>query len=215
MNLNLRNNRATYYSVKNNIVRNYEPSFVLELEYFNKKLNDSRIDEIINSQLEFLIIEKPLKIQRQTKLKINQIEERLYRCLVNRDKYHTFKLANELMLRDKNRLYNILYSLSFIAEDENKLIKTYLFEHITENSEYNPILLYNLIKYFITSCPKYMDLNDKNQAKYFYSIITKLYILIYNRKCTEYKHNKLQIDSNNELSNQKQIIYDILLKGVM
>lgn len=32
-------------------------------------------------------------------------------------------------------------------------------------------------------------------------LLQELYILIYNRKCTEYKHNKLQIDSNNELSN--------------
>lgn len=212
MNLSQKNSKATYYRFKNNKIENFEPSFILELNYFSKIYSDSIIKEAIIKEYDKLIVDKPIKLKRQANLDIKTIQDRLLRGLFNRDKYQCFKLAHELMLRDKTKLFDILYRLSFIAEDENKLIKTYLFEYITQNSEYDYLILNNLIKYFISSCPKYMDMNDTKQIKYFESIITKLYILVYNKKCDEYGYDKINISGISELSYSKQVIYDILTK---
>lgn len=194
------NEKPTYYRVKKDLSIEYiEPSFVLELAYFGE-------DNLAKIESSKCVIKKNKKIKRNTKLEKEIIVDRLFRGLINRDKYHILTLANELMLRDKNILFDILYKLSYIAEDENKLIKTYLFEYITDKVGYNEYLLKNLINYFVTSSPRYMDMNDKVQMKYFYEKVSKLYILIYNRKY----ETKLDIKGNDNLSDVKKIIFNKL-----
>lgn len=198
----LKNELPTYYRVKKDLTVDIkEPSFVFELLFFGE-------DKMADSISKDCVLLKPKKIKRQTKLDTDTISDRLFRSLVNKDKYHCLFLANELMLRDKNILFDILYKLSYMAEDENKLIKTYLFEHITKNIGYKDYILKNLIGYFIHSCPKYMDINDKNQMKYFYSTVSKLYVKIYNEKY----ENKLNFEGRKNLSCAKQAIYNKLYK---
>lgn len=197
-----KNEKPTYYRVKNNLtVEKIEPSFVFELIFFDE------VDMAENVSKE-CVITKEKKMKRQTKLDTKTISDRLFRSLVNKDKYHSFFLANELMLKDKNILFDILYKLSYMAEDENKLIKTYLFEHITKNIGYREYILKNLIGYFTHSCPKYMDINDKKQMKYFYSTVSKLYVRIYNEKYED----KLDFEGSSDLSCEKKTIYNKLYK---
>lgn len=198
------NNKAIYYRVKRNKkVEIIDPSFVFELIFFEKY-------EMLENELKLCYIQKDKKINRMTKLNIQTLEDRFFRSLVNKDKYHTLELANELILRDDKKFFNIMYELSYIAEDENKLIKTYLFEIMYKKIGYNVYILRNLIQYFISSCNKYMNVDDEKQMKYFYENVSKLYVLIYNIK----NENKLNIQSKKEMSNIKEIIYNSLKERV-
>lgn len=202
------NNKPTYYRVKRNKAVEYiEPSFVFELLYFNEI-------ELLQDELKSCYIEKEKKVYRHTNLSIEKLEDRLYRSLVNKDKYHTLELANELILRDAKKFFDIMYDLSFLAEDENKLIKTYLYELMFNNTEYNVNVLKNLIKYFTSSCNKYMLLDDESQKNYFYSNISPLYIYVYNIKSKEYNRDKLNFSSEKNMSKVKETIYRLLLKGI-
>ncbi len=181
------NNKATYYRVKENLKVEYlEPSFVFEMIYFKN-------EKLLKEELKNTVIEKPKKIGRYSSLKIEEIYSRLFRSLVNKDKYHSIDLANELYLRDKNKFFELLYKLSFISEDENKLIKTYMFEYLMNKIDYNPYILKNVIYYFIKSYSKYIDMSDKKQISYFNDNISELYIYIYNLKKDLLKQFNLEI----------------------
>lgn len=198
----LKNEKPTYYRVKDDLtVENIEPSFVFELIFFNEY-------GLANEISKDCVVKKQKAVKRKTKLLTDEISDRLFRGLVNKDKYHSFELANELMLKDKKKLFDILYKLSYIAEDENKLIKTYLFELICNNIGYKDYILKNLIGYFSYSCSKYMNLNDKKQMKYFYSTVSCLYVYIYNKKY----ENKLDIEGKKNISKVKKVIYNKLIK---
>ena len=47
------------------------------------------------------------------------------RSILNNDSIHSVKLGNELLHRNKKEFFKILYNISLISIDENKLIKTY------------------------------------------------------------------------------------------
>ncbi len=204
-----RNNKATYYRVKENLEVEYiEPSFVFEMIYLNN-------EKLLEQELKNVVIEKPKKIGRYSSLSLEEIYSRLFRSLVNRDKYHSVDLANELYLRDKNKLFELLYKLSFISEDENKLIKTYMFELMTKK-EYNPYILKNLIVYFTKSCPKYIDINNENNLDYFRKNVSKLYKYVYNvKKDTLDKFNlkKIDLEPNKEMTEIKKYILSKLESG--
>lgn len=207
--IKLRNNKATYYRVKKDLSVEYiEPSFVYEMIYFNNA-------DLLNEELEKVIIEKDKKIKRRSKLDIDTLKDRLFRSLVNKDKYHTVELANELYLRDKNLLLDILYKLSFISNDENKIIKTYLFELMDIKYGYNPYILKNLIIYFTKSVNSYVDFKDKKSIEYLENNVTALYELIYNKmyyRVEKYKIKKLDIKASKKMSKIKEYIYVCLNK---
>ncbi|WP_067140379.1 hypothetical protein [Oceanivirga salmonicida] len=204
-----RNNKATYYRIKENLKVEYiEPSFVFEMIYFNN-------NNLLEEELKEVVIEKEKKINRYSNLKIEEIYSRLFRSLINRDKYHSVDLANELYLKDKSKLLELLYKLSYISEDENKLIKTYLFE-IMCNKIYNPYILKNVIIYFIKSCPKYIDMENKNNLEYFRKNVSKLYKYVYNKKkdlLKIYNLKELDLETNKEMTKTKKYILSKLESG--
>ncbi|VWL85743.1 hypothetical protein [Oceanivirga miroungae] len=205
----LRNNKATYYKVKKDLSVMYiEPSFVYEMIYFDNT-------DLLEKELKDVFIEKDKKIKRISHLDKDVIEDRLFRSLVNKDKYHTLELANEMYLRDKKNLFDILYKLSLISSDENKLIKTYLFELMDIKYGYNPYILKNLIVYFIKSTNSYIDFNDKKSLEFFESNVTNLYKLIYekqNSRVEKYNLQKLDLKANKKMTEVKEYIYICLNK---
>lgn len=212
-----RSNRDTYYKVNQDMtVVSYEPTFILELAYFSYAFNLKKIDKLIEKSLLEIRAEKEKPIKRRTKIKKEILNEKLFKMLVNRRKENTVEYACELYLKDKSLLFDILYKLSFLSEDENKLIKTYLFEYICNNFSYDEFLLRNLAKYFISSCPKYMDYSNEKQLKYFSENRSSLYSYIYNKKIDlvkKYNLKELKFKKTNEDNEIKKIILDLLKKG--
>ncbi|WP_068268729.1 hypothetical protein [Caviibacter abscessus] len=204
-----RNNKATYFRIKKDMnVEIIEPSFLFELIYFDEI-------KLVEKQLSEIIIEKPKKIKRQANLSLDELKDRLFRALVNKDKYHCVNLANELMLRDKEALFDILYKLSFLSLDENKLIKTYLFEYLVNNVGYKDYILKNLIVYFTKSCANYVDFKNKNIKKYLEKNVTKLYEYIYTKNINKvklYEMEVLDIKENIKMSVEKETIFENLVK---
>lgn len=204
-----RNNKATYFRVKKDMnVEFIEPSFLFELIYFNET-------EMAKKQLLQVVVEKEKKIKRQANLSLDELKERLFRGLVNRDKYHVVNIANELMLRDKEALFDILYKLSFLSLDENKLIKTYLLEYMVESIGYKDYILKNVIMYFVKSSANYINLNNKNIKEFLENNVTKLYEYVYKKninRVKSYKIEVLNIKSNIKMSDEKEIILKHLVK---
>lgn len=166
-------------------------------------------------QLLQVVIEKEKKIKRQANLSLDELKDRLFRGLVNRDKYHVVNIANELMLRDKEALFDILYKLAFLSLDENKLIKTYLLEYMVESIGYKDYILKNVIMYFVKSCANYINLNNKNIKEFLENNVTKLYEYVYKKninRVESYKIEVLNIKSNIKMSDEKEIILKHLVK---
>lgn len=197
------NAKPTYYRLKLNDgivdIEYIEPSFVYELAYIYSLNNEDEYIKSLELELSNVIKEKEIKINRRSSMDTKKLQERVFRSLVNRTKAQTLELCNELMLRDVNLLLDILYPLSLVAEDENKLIKTYLFEILTKEVGYNPYILKNLVGYFLSSCNKY----QKEQIKK----STKLYKHIYKLK-TNKEHNS----EDEKMSLSKELIYKYLIR---
>lgn len=197
----LKNEKDIYYRINKDLsVENIEPSFVFELIYFNEF-------DIAEEESKKCVKKKYKKLNRMVNLSTEIIYERLFKNLIHSNRY-CFDLANELIIRDKEKFFNLMYGLAYISEDENKLIKTYLFEIMYNDLGYREYLLKNLLDYFTHSCNKYMDITDKKQMEYFYSRVSALYVEIYNKK---YKNN-LEIPKETKLSKIKNIIYNKLKK---
>lgn len=194
----LKNEKPTYYRIKKDLtVEVLEPSYIFELIYFGEQ-------ELAEKNQKDCVVKKYKKIKRLTKLDTDTIYDRLFRSLVNTDKYHSLQLANELMIRDPKTLLQLLYDLSYISCDENKLIKTYLFECISNEIGYEEFLLRNLIGYFTYSYPGYVGAEQK---KLFLKNASALYVLIYTKK-----FGKLDILGNDNMSIEKKSIYKNLMK---
>lgn len=205
----LSNNKATYYRVKKDLSVEYiEPSFVYEMIYFEN-------DKLLYEELKKVYIEKDKKIKRCSHLEKDVLEDRLFRSLVNCDKYHSVELCNEMYIRDKHLLFDILYKLSCISLDENKLIKTYLFELMDKKYGYNPYILKNLVIYFIKSTNAYIDFKDEKMLDFFTKNVTSLYEYIYQKKYVDFKKYgiaKLDIKPTKKMSKVKEYIYMCLNK---
>lgn len=213
----LKNNKATYFRVKKDMQISFiEPSFLFELIYFYNTYKDEKIKKSIEDTLKDIVIEKDKKIKRSANLSLDELQDRLFRSLISNNKYQTVSLAHELMLRDKDMLFDVLYRNSFLSLDENKLIKTYLFEYLMDKIPYNEYILKNLIIYFISSGYGYIDITDDKMLKYFSTNTTKLYQYVYGKKISlvkKYGIKELKFENESKMSTEKEIILENLTKG--
>lgn len=175
-----------------------DPSFIIELAnlYFEKK--DENILKILTSEFEKTYVEKDKKLDRMSKIEKSKLIESFRRALINQDKIHSVKLGNELLLRDRHEFFRILYNISLISQDCNKLVKTYFTEKVIEkvyelngesfNKNYEIIkeIVKNIINYFVKSENIYLDYNSKSEIQNFIeNKVDKLYVKIYNNMYDE------------------------------
>lgn len=212
-----------------------EPSFIIELAnlYFEKKDND--IIKIISHEFEKTYVEKDKKLDRMSKFEKSKLIESFRRALINQDKIHSVKLGNELLLRDRHEFFRILYNISLISQDCNKLVKTYFIEKVVEkvyklngesfnkNCEIIKEIVKNVINYFVKSENIYLDYDSESEIQNFIeNKVDKLYMKIYNKIYDEIikkydiiNVSKLQLKNeeyynNKELSKSKALLFEFL-----
>lgn len=190
-----------------------EPSWVLELAFLYYEAENIEIIKLINENLAECFKDKVKKIDRLSKYSMEEIKKRFWRALLNNDGIHTIRLGNELILRDENVFFELVYKYSFISSDVNKLIKTYFFELIYKKSGYHIELLKNLINYFSSSNSEYLKFESPEYLTYFNKDkVDLLYKSIYEKKYEKYQMKKLELSSNIELSPEKELIFNYLKK---
>ena len=214
------------------MIERREPSYIIELGYIyykykkNGSLNDEKkleIEEIIKKESLQTYKSQEKKIERQSKIEIELLKERFWRTLLNQDKIHSLKLGNELVIRDAQIFFELMYKYSIISKDTNKLIKTYLCEIIYNDNGYSIELIKNIINYFVKSRNDYIYYDSVKEIKHFTeerldSLYNFIYHKIYDNKIKNSKINenvKLELAKNLqettlELSTTKQIILEYL-----
>jgi hypothetical protein len=214
------------------MIERREPSYIIELGYIyykykkNGSLNAEKkleIEEIIKKESLQTYKSQEKKIERQSKIEIGLLKERFWRTLLNQDKIHSLKLGNELIIRDAQIFFELMYKYSIISNDTNKLIKTYLCEIIYNDNGYSIELIKNIINYFVKSRNDYIYYDSVEEIKHFTeerldSLYNFIYHKIYDNKIKNSKINeniKLELAKNLqkttlELSTTKQIILEYL-----
>ena len=225
--------KRKYLKVNDDLmIERREPSYIIELGYIyykykkNGSLNDEKkleIEEIIKKESLQTYKSQEKKIERQSKIEIELLKERFWRTLLNQDKIHSLKLGNELVIRDAQIFFELMYKYSIISKDTNKLIKTYLCEIIYNDNGYSIELIKNIINYFVKSRNDYIYYDSVKEIKHFTeerldSLYNFIYHKIYDNKIknSKIKENvKLELAKNLqettlELSTTKQIILEYL-----
>ncbi len=227
--------KGKYLKVDKNFeVIRKSPSFILELGYIYYRTGNKKIKEIISEEFLETNGEKVKRIERMSKLTVDEVEGGFRRALVNKSENHALKLGNELLHRDINRFFQILYNISLISGDENKLIKTFFMEEIVKDFQKgNKILndfreetdeiIKNTICYFTRSDYEFIDFNNRNSIDYFKKnkadvLYKKIYIIKFDKIMERYKLKnikkiKFEIDGNdgyNRLSESKKKLYDYI-----
>ncbi len=225
--------KRKYLKVNDDLmIERREPSYIIELGYIyykykkNGSLNDEKkleIEEIIKKESLQTYKSQEKKIERQSKIEIELLKERFWRTLLNQDKIHSLKLGNELVIRDAQIFFELMYKYSIISKDTNKLIKTYLCEIIYSDNGYSIELIKNIINYFVKSRNDYIYYDSVKEIKHFTeerldSLYNFIYHKIYDNKIKNSKINenvKLELAKNLqettlELSTTKQIILEYL-----
>ena len=118
---------------KNFKITTKEPSFILELGYIYFSENEKNekneiIKQIISEQFLETFKEKERKIERLSKVELPKLIDGFRRSIFNKESIYAVKLGNELVYRDKNKFFEILYNYSLISTDTNKLVKTFFAE---------------------------------------------------------------------------------------
>ena len=189
-----------------------EPSFILELGYiyFSKNEKNENVKQIISKQFLETFREKDKKIERLSKVELPKLIDGFRRSIFNKESIYAVKLGNELLYRDKDKFFEILYNYSLISTDTNKLVKTFFAEKMiekveTENgSKFNEIrdkideIIKNIINYFIKSDSAFLNFENVEN----YDKIVEKYN-IQNVKKIEFSKN---YDFEN-LSESKKILY--------
>ncbi|MBP6281813.1 MAG: hypothetical protein KA384_07185, partial [Leptotrichiaceae bacterium] len=180
-------------------------------------------------------IDKDKKIERLSKIKEEKLIDSFRRSILNNDSIHSVKLGNELLHRNKKEFFKILYNISLISIDENKLIKTYFTEKIIEkiekieNNSFNKNRLQidevvkNIINYFTKSETGYLNFEDNERIEYFSKsrvsiLYKKIYEENYEKIVNKYsilstkkiKFENVLNEDYNELSEVKKELYDYL-----
>ena len=152
-----------------------EPSFILELGYiyFSKNEKNENVKQIISEQFLETFKEKDKKIERLSKVELPKLIDGFRRRI------YAVKLGNELLYRNKDKFFEILYNYSLISTDTNKLVKTFFAEKMiekveTENgSKFNEIrdkideIIKNVINYFIKSDSAFLNFENVENLNYF------------------------------------------------
>ena len=212
-----------------------EPSFIIELANLYFETKNEKIIKEISYEFENTYVEKDKKINRMSKIEKDRLIDSFRRALVNQDKQHSVKLGNELILRDQYEFFKILYKLSLISQDCNKLVKTYFTEKVIEkvyelngesfnqNCESIQQIVKNIINYFVKSENIYLDYDSESEIQNFIeNKVDKLYMKIYNKIYDEIikkydiiNVSKLQLKNeeyynNKELSKSKALLFEFL-----
>lgn len=212
-----------------------EPSFIIELANLYFETKNEKIIKEISYEFENTYVEKDKKINRMSKIEKDRLIDSFRRALVNQDKLHSVKLGNELLLRDRYEFFRILYNISLISQDCNKLVKTYFIEKVVEkvyklngesfnkNCEIIKEIVKNVINYFVKSENIYLDYDSESEIQNFIeNKVDKLYLKIYNNmydEIVEKYHvmntSKLNFKDekyyeNMELSKSKTLLFEFL-----
>ena len=225
--------KRKYLKVNDDLmIERREPSYIIELGYIyyeykkNGILDDEKrfkIEELIKKESLETYKSQEKKIERQSKIEIKLLQERFWRTLLNQDKIHSLKLGNELVIRDRQIFFELMYKYSIISKDTNKLVKAYLCEIIYNDNGYAVELIKNIINYFVKSENDYIYYNSINEiGKFSEERWNELYDFIlhkiHDRIIKNIKINeniKLELCKNRkrqvlELSNEQKIILEYL-----
>ncbi|NYV27501.1 hypothetical protein HP397_01490 [Streptobacillus felis] len=146
-----------------------EPSYILEYGYMYLFKEFKDVEKVFEDKDIFLKKEK--KVSRHSNVEIPKLKESFFRAIFNRDEVHSLSLANELIRRDTSSFFDIIYLNSKLSDDENRLIKAYLFEKIYLEIGLTIPLLRNLIGYFCKSKEGY---GNKKKVDELYSYIYRV-----------------------------------------
>ena len=228
--------KRKYFTVNKNFeIIKKDPSYILELAsiYYEKK--DDEIEKIIKEEFKETYKEKAKRIERMSKVETVKLIGGFRRVLVNKDEIHAVKLGNELLHRDREIFFNIMYSLSFISGDVNKLVKVYFTERLIEKMSSGKAenlnkkrtetdeIVKNVINYFVRSDYGFIDFNDVEEIAYFKEnkadlLYKKIYSENFKRLKAKYnleniKRMDFQTDERKEyekLSESKKKLYKYL-----
>lgn len=209
-----------------------EPSFILELGYiyFSKNEKNENVKQIISKQFLEIFKEKAKKIERLSKVELPKLIDGFRRSIFNKESIYAVKLGNELLYRDKDKFFEILYNYSLISTDANKLVKTFFAEKMiekveTENgSKFNEIcdkideIIKNIINYFTKSDSAFLNFENMENLNYFVEnqadeIYKKIYVENYDKIVEKYNIQnikKIEFSKNYDfenLSESKKILY--------
>ena len=228
--------KRKYFQLDKNFkITTKEPSFILELAYiyFNENEKNEIIKQIISEQFLETFKEKERKIERLSKVELPKLIDGFRRSIFNKESIYAVKLGNELVYRDKNKFFEILYNYSLISTDTNKLVKTFFAEKMIEkieaenNSKFSEIrdkideIIKNIINYFTKSDSAFLNFENvenliffvENQADELYK---KIYVENYDKIVEKYNiQNVKRIEFNKNydfknLSNSKKLLYKYL-----
>ncbi|ACV40054.1 hypothetical protein [Leptotrichia buccalis] len=220
---------------KNFKITTKEPSFILELGYIyfsenEKNEKNENIKQIISKQFLETFKEKDKKIERLSKVELPKLIDGFRRSIFNKESIYAVKLGNELLYRDKDKFFEILYNYSLISTDTNKLVKTFfakkMIEKIeTENgSKFNEIrdkideIIKNIINYFTKSDSAFLNFENVENLNYFVEnqadeLYKKIYVENYDKIVEKYNIQnvkKIEFSKNYDfenLSESKKILY--------
>ena len=209
-----------------------EPSFILELAYihFCENEKNENIKQIISEQFLETFKEKNKKIERLSKVELSKLIDGFRRSIFNKESIYAVKLGNELLHRDKNKFFEILYNYSLISTDTNKLVKTFFAEKMikkieAENgSKFNEIrdkideIIKNIINYFTKSDLTFLNFENVENLNYFAEnqadeLYKKIYVENYDKIMEKYNIQnveKIEFNKNYDfknLSESKKILY--------
>ena len=225
--------KRKYFQLDKNFkITSKEPSFILELGYiyFSENKKNENIKQIISEQFLETFKEKDKKIERLSKVELPKLIDGFRRSIFNKEKIYAVKLGNELLYRDKNKFFEILYNYSLISTDTNKLVKTFFAEKMiekveTENgSKFNEIrdkideIIKNVINYFIKSDSAFLNFENVENLNYFVEnqadeLYKKIYVENYDKIMEKYNIQnveKIEFNKNYDfknLSESKKILY--------
>ena len=209
-----------------------EPSFILELAYiyFCENEKNENIKQIISEQFLETFKEKNKKIERLSKVELSKLIDGFRRSIFNKESIYAVKLGNELLHRDKNKFFEILYNYSLISTDTNKLVKTFFAEKMIEKieaengSKFNEIrdkideIIKNIINYFTKSDLTFLNFENVENLNYFVEnqadeLYKKIYVENYDKIVEKYNIQnvkKIEFSKNYDfenLSESKKILY--------
>ena len=228
--------KRKYFQLDKNFkITTKEPSFILELAYiyFNENEKNEIIKQIISEQFLETFKEKERKIERLSKVELPKLIDGFRRSIFNKESIYAVKLGNELVYRDKNKFFEILYNYSLISTDTNKLVKTFFAEKMIEkieaenNSKFNEIrdkideIIKNIINYFTKSDSTFLNFENMENLNYFVKnqideLYKKIYVENYDKIVEKYNiQNVKRIEFNKNydfenLSNNKKLLYKYL-----
>ena len=209
-----------------------EPSFILELAYiyFNENKENENIKKTINEQFLETFKEKEKKIERLSKIELPKLADGFRRSIFNKESIYAVKLGNELLYRNKNKFFEILYNYSLISMDTNKLVKTFFAKKMIEQiemengSKFNEIrdkideIIKNTINYFTKSDSTFLNFKNVENLNYFVEnkadkLYKKIYVENYDKIVEKYNIQnvkKIEFNKNYDfenLSESKKILY--------